>query len=338
MTLTTKLEVVDYVAMMMHSIQHPHIVKQVKDNNSIVTTLGDGTIVTTVRIEGDERFLLSITGKVTGSITIKYSSFFGSIRLPVEESTLDRIYDNYEGDPDKTLPGYMFKHLTDVFKLQLAIEGENECAHHSQYKNFYSEIIVPAFLKYQKTNRVELSEEDREKFVKCADPKIGDVRMFPELAGEGSVRDTTQIKRSSSSKPLPEELPKFDDEYELQRRKYYERHLPDRPFAPIGDRDLNPFGQYPPLKPYLGGPEASPHSGMIPDKNHPLFQRGSSPNSGRDDHPPGARYDDPLGQGDFDAIGKGLPGGFGFGRETGGSSFGGNNPFGRSSGFGGGFI
>lgn len=335
----TRLDVLGFMIANSLSLTSGVTVRQTKDKQSIVLNLSSGAIITVVDIDNNKKFLCSMTSHVSVAVTVDYDDFFKDIQLPAEEPTLLRVLLNRDADAESSFTGYLFKKLSDVAELQTAIESENLCGHHAKYKDFYKEVIVSAFEKYKRTNKVDLSEKDRDTFIKAMDPEIAGIKMFPQQPTTSETgSSSTDVRKSNTSKPLPEELPKFDDEYELQRHKQTERYLPHKPFAPIGDRDLDPFGKYPSLKPFLGGVESSPHSGMIPDKHHPLFHRGSTPDSGRDDHPPGARYDDPLGQGDFDGIGKGLPGGLGSGREGGSGSFGGDNPFGRSSGFGGGFI
>lgn len=149
-------------------------------------------------------------------------------------------------------------------------------------------------------------------------------------------------QQQTQPKSLPEEIPKFDDEYEIQPKAQPSRSLPEVPS--IGDSDLYPAGQkYPSLRPMIDPFDANPN-GMIPGRGHPLFGQGAGTGIGgfRGDHPPGARYDDPSGI-DLEggSEGMGLPGGVMRGGPR-GAPFGGpgasgsGNPFGNS--FGGGFI
>lgn len=302
------------------------------DVNSVVFTFDDSRVISVVQLDDyGHEFLCCITldGK-TSVANFKYDKYFASIQLPAEESTLKRLYDNFTGDFSKTFYGLLFREWTNLTELHQYAGSEKEQSD-EKWKEFYTRILLPAFMKFENTNKIDLSEADTQRLIQTADIKIGGHEMFPQKSHSAT----------SSSTKLPEELPKFDDEYELQRRKDHEdiiQRSSSSPYAPIGDRDLHPFGQYPPMRPHLG-PDAGSPSGMIPDRNHPLFRQGpgAASSGSRGDHPPGSRYDDPLGRDDFDAVGKGLPGGMGLGGSEGAGPFGGSNPFGRSGGFGGGF-
>lgn len=139
-------------------------------------------------------------------------------------------------------------------------------------------------------------------------------------------------------RPLPEPIPGFEDEYEINNRP--RGNLRDDRFPPgIGHDDLYPPGLHPhdPLRPYLGGGPQRPGGmggGMHPTFDDPLF-RGQGGQGGYDPTaPPGARYD-PVGPGEAPRDNRGVP------RFPGGGGFGGfggpggapPNPFG---GFGGG--
>ncbi|KAF1955703.1 hypothetical protein CC80DRAFT_593916 [Byssothecium circinans] len=121
-------------------------------------------------------------------------------------------------------------------------------------------------------------------------------------------------------RPLPEPIPGFEDEYEVNRPP---RGLRD-PRIPvgIGERDLYPpgLGPHDPLRPHLGGALPRPGGmggGMHPTFDDPMFG-GQGGQGGYDPMaPPGARYD-PLGPGDP----RGGP------RFPGGGSGGPPNPFG----------
>lgn len=135
------------------------------------------------------------------------------------------------------------------------------------------------------------------------------------------------------SRPLPEPIPGFEDEYEI--------HGPPRgglrdgrsPMG-LGHNDLYPpgLGPHDPLRPHFGGGLPRPGGmggGMHPTFDDPLFG-GQGGQGGYDPMaPPGSRYD-PVGPGDGPRDMRGgprFPGGGSAGRPP--------NPFG---GFGDGFI
>jgi hypothetical protein len=145
------------------------------------------------------------------------------------------------------------------------------------------------------------------------------------------------LARPQVNRPLPEPIPGFEDEYEINRPA--RRDLRDNRYpVGIGHDDLYPSGLGPndPLRPHLGPGMPRPGGGfgggMHPTFDDPLF-RGQGGAGGYDPMaPPGARYD-PVGPGDGvprDNRGGGrFPGGGGFG----GGGFGGPggrppNPFG----------
>lgn len=127
--------------------------------------------------------------------------------------------------------------------------------------------------------------------------------------------------RPHGGRPLPEPIPGFDDELEINRPRGGLRD--DRYPVGIGHNDLYPQGLGPndPLRPHLAGglprPGGGFGGGMHPTFDDPLFgdQGGHEGYDSR--APPGARYD-PIGPGDplRDNRGGGgprFPGGGGFG-------------------------
>jgi hypothetical protein len=145
--------------------------------------------------------------------------------------------------------------------------------------------------------------------------------------------------RPQSGRHLPEPIPGFDDELDMNRRPGGLRD--NRYPIDIGHNDLYPQGLGPndPLRPHLAGgiprPGGFGGGGMHPTFDDPLF-RGQGGQGGYDPRaPPGARYD-PMGPGDplMDSRGgprfPGGPGGGGFGGPGGFGGAGGRppNPFG----------
>lgn len=126
--------------------------------------------------------------------------------------------------------------------------------------------------------------------------------------------------RPQPGRPLPEPIPGFEDEYEVNRPARGGLRDDRYPIG-IGHDDLYPQGLGPndPLRPHLGGGLPRPGGmggGMHPTFDDPLF-RGQGGIGGYDPSaPPGARYD-PVGPGDplRDNRGGGprFPGGGGFG-------------------------
>ncbi|KAG9202963.1 hypothetical protein G6514_003744 [Epicoccum nigrum] len=155
----------------------------------------------------------------------------------------------------------------------------------------------------------------------------------PEPARPYPFNDPLAVPRQPG-RPLPEPMPGFEDEYEVNRPPRGGLR-DDRYPVGIGHDDLYPQGLGPndPLRPHLGGglprPGGGFGGGMHPTFDDPLF-RGQGDQGGYDlSAPPGARYD-PIGPGGAPrdsrgGVGPRFPGG--------GGGFGGPpNPFG---GFGG---
>jgi hypothetical protein len=157
----------------------------------------------------------------------------------------------------------------------------------------------------------------------------------PEPARPHPLNDPL-VARPQSGRHLPEPIPGFDDELDLNRRPG--RLQDDRYPVNIGHNDLYPQGLGPndPLRPHLAGglprPGGFGGGGMHPTFDDPLF-RGQGGQGGYDPMaPPGARYDT-FGPGDPRAEDRGrvprFPGGGG-GGFGGPGGFGGRppNPFG----------
>ncbi|KAJ4989149.1 PI31 proteasome regulator [Stagonosporopsis vannaccii] len=154
----------------------------------------------------------------------------------------------------------------------------------------------------------------------------------PEPARPYPFNDPLAVPQQSG-RPLPEPIPGFEDEYEVNRPSRGGLR-DDRYPVGIGHDDLYPQGLGPndPLRPHLGGglprPGGGFGGGMHPTFDDPLF-RGQGSYGGYDPSaPPGARYD-PVGPGGAPRDNRGgggprFPGGGGFGGPP--------NPFG---GFGG---
>ncbi|KAF2473796.1 uncharacterized protein BDR25DRAFT_281768 [Lindgomyces ingoldianus] len=102
-------------------------------------------------------------------------------------------------------------------------------------------------------------------------------------------------------RPLPEPIPGFEDEYEVNRPPR-SRLRDDRFPAGLGHDDLYPpgLGPHDPLRPYLGGAPSRPGGvggGMHPTFDDPLFGGQGGQGGGYDPMaPPGSRYD-PIGPG-----------------------------------------
>ncbi|KAJ4368302.1 hypothetical protein N0V83_006658 [Neocucurbitaria cava] len=142
--------------------------------------------------------------------------------------------------------------------------------------------------------------------------------------------------RPQPGRPLPEPIPGFEDEYEINRPARGGLRDDRYPIG-IGHDDLYPQGLGPndPLRPHLGGglprPGGGFGGGMHPTFDDPLF-RGQGGQGGYDPAaPPGARYD-PVGPGDplRDNRGGGprFPGGGGGFGGLGGAGGRPPNPFG----------
>ena len=165
----------------------------------------------------------------------------------------------------------------------------------------------------------------------------------PEPARPHPFNDPLAV-RPDPNRPLPEPIPGFENEYEINR--------PPRGFygdgrnplgGGIGGDDLYPpgLGPHDPIRPHLGGGlpgMGRGGGGMHPTFDDPLFggQGGHGDQGGYDPlAPPGARYD-PVGPGDMPrdrGTGSRFPGGGGGGGGYGGMGGRPPNPFG---GFGGG--
>jgi hypothetical protein len=141
------------------------------------------------------------------------------------------------------------------------------------------------------------------------------------------------LSQSSMSKSnnRPNDMPDFDDEYEIKPST----KPPVSSIPSIGDRDLNPPGlpKNPELKLFIDPlAENNPDGGMYPTMNNPIFGIGSSGTTSRLGVPPGARFDDPFSQENLDDLGRGLPGNL---RRPGpGGGPGGNGSGGGFPGFG----
>ena len=154
----------------------------------------------------------------------------------------------------------------------------------------------------------------------------------PEPARPHPLNDPLAVPRQPG-RPLPEPMPGFEDEYEVNRPARGGLR-DDRYPVGIGHDDLYPPGLGPndPLRPHLGPglprPGGGMGGGMHPTFDDPLF-RGGGGGGGYDPMaPPGARYD-PIGPGGAPRDNRAGPrfpggGGGGFGGPGGGPS----NPFG----------
>ena len=156
----------------------------------------------------------------------------------------------------------------------------------------------------------------------------------PELARPYPSNDPLAAPRQPN-RPLPEPIPGFEDEYEVNRPAHGGMRDQRYPVG-IGHDDLYPPGLGPndPLRPHLGPglprPGGGSGGGMHPTFDDPLF-RGQGGQGGYDPMaPPGARYD-PIGPGGAPRDGRGsggprFPGGGGFdGPPNPFSGFGGND-------------
>ncbi|KAF2129599.1 hypothetical protein P153DRAFT_316726 [Dothidotthia symphoricarpi CBS 119687] len=136
-------------------------------------------------------------------------------------------------------------------------------------------------------------------------------------------------------RPLPEPIPGFEDEYEVNRPARGGLR-DDRYPVGIGHDDLYPQGLGPndPLRPHLGPgiprPGGGFGGGMHPTFDDPLFRGQGGPGGYDPMAPPGARYD-PIGPGGAPRDNRGgprFPGGGGFGGGFGGAGGRPPNPFG----------
>jgi hypothetical protein len=122
---------------------------------------------------------------------------------------------------------------------------------------------------------------------------------------------------SQGPRPLPEPIPGFEDEYEINRPARGLQPPGRSPFG-YGEQDLYPpgLGPHDPLRPSFGGGGLPrPGGGMHPTFDDPLFGGGGGVGGYDPRAPPGARYD-PLGPGDGPRdrnMGPRFPGGRGGG-------------------------
>jgi hypothetical protein len=128
------------------------------------------------------------------------------------------------------------------------------------------------------------------------------------------------LARPHDNRPLPEPIPGFEDEYEINRPPRGGLR-DDRYPVGIGHDDLYPPGLGPndPLRPHLGPGMPRPGGGfgggMHPTFDDPLFRGPGGPGGYDPMAPPGARYD-PVGPGGAPRDNRGggrFPGGGGFG-------------------------
>jgi hypothetical protein len=182
------------------------------------------------------------------------------------------------------------------------------------------------------TERDRTSTADRSEPRRGQPPDVRDPPNEPEPARPYPFNDP--LARPRDNRPLPEPIPGFEDEYEINRPARGGLRDDRYPIG-IGHDDLYPPGLGPndPLRPHLGPGIPRPGGfggGMHPTFDDPLF-RGQGGAGGYDPMaPPGARYD-PIGPGGAPRDNRGggrFPGGGGFGGPGGG--FGGRppNPFG----------
>lgn len=154
----------------------------------------------------------------------------------------------------------------------------------------------------------------------------------PEPARPYPFTDPLAVPRQPG-RPLPEPMPGFEDEYEVNRPPRGGLR-DDRYPVGIGHDDLYPQGLGPndPLRPHLGGglprPGGGFGGGMHPTFDDPLFRGQGGPGGYDPSAPPGARYD-PVGPGGAPRDNRGgggprFPGGGGFGGPP--------NPFGGYGG------
>ncbi|KAF2873457.1 PI31 proteasome regulator N-terminal-domain-containing protein [Massariosphaeria phaeospora] len=159
----------------------------------------------------------------------------------------------------------------------------------------------------------------------------------PEPARPYPFNDPLAV-RPQPGRPLPEPIPGFEDEYEVNRPP--RGGLRDDRFpVGIGHNDLYPPGLGPndPLRPHFGG--GLPRPGGMGGGMHPTFDdqlfggQGGGGGGGYDPMaPPGSRYD-PIGPGGAPRDNRGgghFPGGGGFG----GPGLGGGRPPNPFGGFG----
>jgi hypothetical protein len=286
------------------------------------------------------------------SLTVDYKQYFSKLEVPITEEQVDSMYDSPDLEWGDTLPGkilYLWGNW-DTFEKKLNQEYDEEDLDPDSPMGVYYYSIKPQLLRrqYLGATSMELPQNFHEKLLNLMKAKMANVNISPEDWNQNIGEDRARAKapelaieipreaaKQKETKPLPEELPKFDDEYELLGNK--PSNVPFGSMVPsIGDSDLYPMGQkYPSLRPSLDPFSGSSGNGMIPGKDHPLFGQQGPQGPQRGDHPPGARYDDPMSGSDLGSEGLGLPGGSLNGAPFSGSPFGppGGSPFGGSSGF-----
>ncbi|KAF2020061.1 hypothetical protein BU24DRAFT_448421 [Aaosphaeria arxii CBS 175.79] len=157
----------------------------------------------------------------------------------------------------------------------------------------------------------------------------------PEPARPYPFEDPLRAPPRQGQRPLPEPIPGFEDEYEINRPPRYPLHDGGLRGG-YGQSDLYPpgLGPHDPLRPHLGGGLPRPGGfggGMHPTFDDPLFGGvgGGGPGGYDPMAPPGARFD-PVGPGSAPRDNRGgrFPGGGGFGGAGGGGLGGPPNPFG----------
>ncbi|KAH3687829.1 hypothetical protein WICPIJ_001204 [Wickerhamomyces pijperi] len=278
------------------------------------------TVTVTIADMEDKNFLVGIInepGSLISSTTVRYSDYFKDIKLPITTDHLDEYITSNNN-----------KNFATFYQLLSLEKSPNKAQEepNSQTNKLYEEAIFPSVKS--KGYVSEISKPQKE----IINTWFG---YTPTLGLD---------KPLATTKPLPEPINKFDDEYEATISSQPQQRIDPLRIPSIGDSDRDPLGgRTPEMKPYLD-PSFQTPSGMIPDKNHPIFQNphsgfpGSGVRGGLNMGPPGSRYDDPFGNDVNDeSVGMGLP----MGSLRG--DFNGRGPSGRSQrgsgGFpGGGFI
>lgn len=197
--------------------------------------------------------------------------------------------------------------------------------------------LAPGLQKHEDNNteREPTPTADRQAPRRGDPPNARDPPNEPEPARPYPVDDP--LARPRGNRPLPEPMPGFEDEYEVNRPARGGLR-DDRYPVGIGHDDLYPQGMGPndPLRPHLGGglprPGGGFGGGMHPTFDDPMFGGGGGAGGYDPMAPPGARYD-PIGPGGAPRDGRGggrFPGGGGQGGFGGQGGMGGRppNPFG----------
>lgn len=290
-----------------HLDKYSYIATLVNKQDDIIHTIavmdiggkGEWFVVTTILSPQDQ----------IKSVSINYSDFFKDLKLPTDAKALDDYLINHNKEWNKAF----YATLTN----DLCTERKQPNFRNEEMKVLFDDTIVPSITNQDRTK--EISNRQNE--------------IINSLFGY--MPTLKPLKPASSSRLPPEAIPKFDDEYEVSKPL---SQMTDPHCIPsIGDSDRDPFaGHYPEMKPYLD-PSFKTPSGMIPAKNHPIFQ---NPQVGRGGGahqvgPPGSRYDSPFGNDiDDEGIGMGIPKGAligGFSSPSGGNSR--NQDPGRFGGF-----